>query len=106
MQHLRALPALECSILYELMKNLLIALEHHSNRDAYCLKYYILNHLLNMLVLLLRLVVCLERRVIFTELRTIREASGSCSRAKNRHLLLGPRQARTIKGLKPPTSLA
>ena len=106
MQHLRALAALERLIFYELMNNLLIALEQHSNRDACYFKYCILDHLLNRLVLLLQLVVCLGRRVISTESRTIGEASGSCSRPKNRHLLLGPRQARTIKGLTPPTSLA
>ena len=106
MQHLRALAALERLIFYELMKNLLIALEQHSNRDACYFKYCTLDHLLNMLVLLLQLVVCLGRRVISTESRTIGKASGSCSRPKNRHLLLGPRQARAIKGLTPPTSLA
>ena len=91
MQYLRVLPALECLMSYELMKHLLIALEHHVNRDPYYFKYCILDPLLTMLVLLLRPVVCLERRVISTESRTMGEASGSCSRPKNRHLLLGPR---------------
>ena len=103
-QRLRASPALECLISYELMKILLIALEYHLNRDAYYFKYCILEHLLNLLVLLLKPVFCLYRRVIPTGLRTIGEASGNCSTAENRHLLLGSRQARTIKGLTPPTS--
>lgn len=77
MQHLRALPALESLISYELMKYLLIALEYQSNPDAYYFKYCLLEHLLNLLVLLLRPVFCLYRRFISTELRTIGEASGN-----------------------------
>ena len=76
---------------YELMKNILIALEHHSNRDSCYFKYCILDPLLIMFVLLLKLIACMERRVISTESRTIGEASGSCSRPKDRHVLLGAR---------------
>ena len=52
---------------------------------------FVLDPLLTMFVLLLQPVVFLERRVISTESRTIGEGSGSCSRPKNRHLLLGPK---------------
>ena len=61
---------------HELMKILLIALKHHSNRDPYYFKYNILDALLTMFVLPLQPVACMERRVISTESRTIGEASG------------------------------
>ena len=48
MYHLRALPALECLISYELMKSSLIAWEYHSNRVAYYFKYCILDHVLKL----------------------------------------------------------
>lgn len=86
-------------------ESLLIAWEYQSNRDAYYFKYCILDHLLKLACVAFTTSNLLASPHYFHRLEDDREASSNFSRPKNRHLLLGPGQARTIKGLTPPTSL-